>query len=115
VVLADARATGLESDSYDCVYSLGLLEHFDDPTPVLAEMLRVLKPGGWLYALVVPERPARVKWAAYALFAPWRLAALALPPGARRLAKRLLRRERGAEAVPLRTGFTCRDYVRLLA
>ena len=38
------------------VLSGGLLEHFDDPRPVMAEMVRVLRPGGTFYADVVPRK-----------------------------------------------------------
>jgi SAM-dependent methyltransferase len=38
------------------VISGGLLEHFDDPRPALAEMIRILKPGGAIFATVVPRR-----------------------------------------------------------
>jgi SAM-dependent methyltransferase len=115
VVLADARATGLQPESYDVVYSLGLLEHFDDPVPVLREMLRVLKPGGYVYALVVPQRPPKVKFLAYGLFAPWRLAVALTPPRIRRMAKRILGRGGSNEAIPLRTGFQEKDYQGMLA
>ncbi len=55
IVHADARATRLESEGYDCIYNIGLLEHFDDPVPVLAESLRLLKPDGLLFMVIVPE------------------------------------------------------------
>ncbi len=45
-VLADVSNTPFPDDSYDCVYSIGLLEHFDDPKEVLAESIRVMKSGG---------------------------------------------------------------------
>jgi cyclopropane fatty-acyl-phospholipid synthase-like methyltransferase len=50
--LADVRQTGYASESFDCVYSIGLLEHFDDAEclAVLHEMRRVLKPNGLLFA-----------------------------------------------------------------
>jgi SAM-dependent methyltransferase len=43
---ADARRTGLEAESFDLVFSQGLLEHFPDPAPVWQETARLLKPGG---------------------------------------------------------------------
>jgi SAM-dependent methyltransferase len=33
---------------FDVVYSLGLIEHFSDPVPVVARHIRLLKPGGIL-------------------------------------------------------------------
>jgi ubiquinone/menaquinone biosynthesis C-methylase UbiE len=53
--LADARDTGLPPATFDCIYNIGLLEHFVDPLPVLAESLRLLKPGGYLFMVIVPE------------------------------------------------------------
>jgi SAM-dependent methyltransferase len=52
----DALALPFRSGSFDLVLSGGLLEHFRDPVPVLAEMVRVLRPGGTFYADVVPRR-----------------------------------------------------------
>ena len=46
----------LPDASVDIVLSGGFLEHFPEPTPVLAEMVRVLRPGGVLYADVVPRK-----------------------------------------------------------
>ncbi len=42
----DARCTGLAAQSFDLIFSQGLLEHFKDPDPVWQEMDRLLKPGG---------------------------------------------------------------------
>ena len=55
-VCGDARALPLETASCDLVLSGGLLEHFEDPTVVLSEMLRVLRPGALFYADVVPRK-----------------------------------------------------------
>jgi SAM-dependent methyltransferase len=55
-VLGDARELPLETASCDLVLSGGLLEHFEDPTVVLSEMLRVLRPGALFYADVVPRK-----------------------------------------------------------
>jgi SAM-dependent methyltransferase len=43
---ADATALPLADDSVDAVISLELLEHVPDPKAVLAELARVLRPGG---------------------------------------------------------------------
>jgi SAM-dependent methyltransferase len=53
---SDARSVRLDTASFDLVLSGGLLEHFPDPRPVLAEMVRILKPGGVFYADVVPRK-----------------------------------------------------------
>lgn len=41
--------------SFDLTFSIGLLEHFEDVRPVIAEQFRVLKPGGLFIGYVVPE------------------------------------------------------------
>lgn len=56
-VLADAAHTGLRDASFDCIYNVGLLEHFQDPTPVLREALRLLRPGGLIFMVIVPQVP----------------------------------------------------------
>ena len=43
----DACATGYPDASFDTVAIANSLHHFTDPSPVLREMLRVLRPGGW--------------------------------------------------------------------
>src|SRR5262245_59494275 len=49
-------ALPLQDATVDVVLSGGLLEHFPEPEPVLAEMVRVLRPGGIIYADVVPRK-----------------------------------------------------------
>jgi len=63
LVLADARALPLPDASFDVVLSGGLLEHFRDPRPVLAEMARILRPGGLFYADIVPRKVSLYRWA----------------------------------------------------
>ena len=36
--------------------STGLLEHFEDPLPIVREMVRVLRPGGLFYSDIVPRK-----------------------------------------------------------
>jgi len=55
-VQADVRALPFADNSFDLILSGGLLEHFKDPMPVLAEMVRVIRPGGTFYADVVPRK-----------------------------------------------------------
>jgi SAM-dependent methyltransferase len=61
-VLGDAHALPFEDGFFDLVLSGGLLEHFENPVPVLREMVRVLKPGGVFYADVVPRKFSIFRW-----------------------------------------------------
>ena len=53
--LADAAHTGLPAASFDGVLFLDVLEHLPDEDAAIAEVARVLKPGGAL-AISVPHR-----------------------------------------------------------
>jgi len=55
MVIADAADTRLPEASFDCIFSIGVLEHFVDPKPVLSETVRLLKPGGLAWHLVIPK------------------------------------------------------------
>src|SRR3989338_9191432 len=55
-ICADAAASGLPSDAYDLVLSIGLLEHIPDYRTVFREKLRVLKPGGLMFSMNVPGK-----------------------------------------------------------
>ncbi len=48
VLQADARHTGLSSSSFDVVHARLLLVNIRSPEQVVAEMVRVAKPGGWV-------------------------------------------------------------------
>ncbi len=52
------RASGTElpvqSDSVDVCYSSNVLEHVAEPTTMLAEMIRVTRPGGTIFASFTP-------------------------------------------------------------
>lgn len=58
-VLGDALELPLADESFDVVFSYGLLEHFEDDGigKVIDEQIRVLKPGGVLISYVVPLAP----------------------------------------------------------
>jgi SAM-dependent methyltransferase len=43
---ADARHLPFENESFDYVYSHGVLHHCDEPEQVVREIFRVLRPGG---------------------------------------------------------------------
>ena len=55
-VMGNAFSLPIRDGSVDVVVSGGLLEHFEDPAPVVNEMARVLKPGGLFYADIWPQR-----------------------------------------------------------
>ncbi len=42
----DVRALPYATSSFDAVYSMGTVEHFDETTKAVAEIFRVLRPGG---------------------------------------------------------------------
>jgi ubiquinone/menaquinone biosynthesis C-methylase UbiE len=48
IMEADAHALPFSSETFDLVVALGLLPWVADPQRTLAEMGRVLRPGGWL-------------------------------------------------------------------
>jgi len=54
-LLADIRNLPLKTSTFDFILSLGVIEHFKNPTPLLAEMRRVLKNDGKLF-LETPNR-----------------------------------------------------------
>src|SRR5215469_15436016 len=66
VMAADARHTGLPSGSFDLVHGRTLLVNIPEPEAVVAEMVRLAKPGSWIvsvepdteYALCYPAHPA---------------------------------------------------------
>ncbi|HYU79934.1 MAG TPA: class I SAM-dependent methyltransferase [Vicinamibacterales bacterium] len=45
-LVADCRHIPYRSGSFDAVYSMGTIEHFDESPAAVREMWRVLKPGG---------------------------------------------------------------------
>ena len=55
LVQGNALALPFSDGTFDIVFHQGLLEHFRDPAPVLAENVRVLEPGGMLL-VDVPQR-----------------------------------------------------------
>jgi SAM-dependent methyltransferase len=76
VRLADAEALPFEDDSFDRVYSWGVLMVTPDTQRAVREAIRVLRPGAELCAMVYARRSwvAIGLWARYALLVgrPWR-------------------------------------------
>lgn len=56
-ITGDALSLPLADESFDVVFSYGLLEHFENPQQVIGEQVRVLKPDGVLIAYVCPFEP----------------------------------------------------------
>jgi len=54
-VNADAQKIPFSEESFDFVFSVGLIEHFEDPTETLSEQYRVLRKGG-ICLVQVPQR-----------------------------------------------------------
>jgi len=52
----DAFDLPCNESSFDLVFSTGLLEHYEDPFPIIKEMVRVVKPGGVFYSDIVPKK-----------------------------------------------------------
>lgn len=60
-VAGDANKLPFDDGSFDVTCSIGLLEHFENVQQVISEQARVLRPGGWFFGYVVPERPDNVQ------------------------------------------------------
>jgi SAM-dependent methyltransferase len=54
-ILGDCRQISVRDEFFDLVFSVGLVEHFKNPFPILREQLRVLKKGGFLL-VDVPQK-----------------------------------------------------------
>lgn len=59
-VAADAYQLPYNDNVFDGVLSTGLLEHFQYPTTLIKEMVRVVKPGGFIYADILPKKTWRL-------------------------------------------------------
>ena len=57
-------ALPFDDASFDAVLSCGVLEHVQDPAGSLAELHRVLRPGGRLYVTKLPNRRSYLEWLA---------------------------------------------------
>jgi ubiquinone/menaquinone biosynthesis C-methylase UbiE len=54
-IVGDANNLNIENDSFDIIFSIGLLEHFEDIVKPLSEQIRVLAKGGIWFGYIVPE------------------------------------------------------------
>ena len=51
IMTADARSTGLPTDSFDVVHARTLLINVPEPADVAAEMMRLARSGGWVASM----------------------------------------------------------------
>jgi ubiquinone/menaquinone biosynthesis C-methylase UbiE len=51
IIEGDARDTGLPGGSFDLVHARLVMVTVPDPVPILAEMVRLVRPGGWVAGL----------------------------------------------------------------
>lgn len=61
---AEPVALPYADDSFDAVVSCGVLEHVQEPDASLDELHRVLKPGGALIIIKLPNRRSYLEWIA---------------------------------------------------
>ena len=62
VVIGDALALPYPHNAFDCVIASEILEHIPDDDAVIAELVRILKPGGSLAVTVPRWLPERICW-----------------------------------------------------
>jgi SAM-dependent methyltransferase len=62
VMRGDATRLPFDDGSFDAVITSEVLEHVPDDTAALAEMLRVLRPGGAFAATVPSWLPEKINW-----------------------------------------------------
>ncbi len=58
----DATQTSFQAGSFDLVFSCGLVEHFDDPRPMVAAHVALLAPGGVAVIAVPNYSGAYLSW-----------------------------------------------------
>ena len=59
--LADAEEIPLNSNHYDLVFSIGLVEHFEKPEKVINEHIRLAKKNGWIILYIVPNKISKIQ------------------------------------------------------
>jgi SAM-dependent methyltransferase len=68
VRVADMRCLPDPDGAWDVVTSIHSLEHVPDPVEAISEMVRVLRPGGWLLIVVPREDKPSEEFAHYSAF-----------------------------------------------
>ncbi len=75
LVAADVFRAPFPDESFDLVFSQGLIEHFPDPNAILDAHARLVRPGGWL-VINVPQAVNP-----YTLYKHWKMRRGAWGPG----------------------------------
>lgn len=52
----DLLDSAIPDNSYDCVMSFGLLEHFEKLEPIIERVTRIVKPGGIHIHVIIPKK-----------------------------------------------------------
>ncbi len=55
-LLDDLMNSKIPADSFDCVMSFGLMQHFEELQPLVASLTRLIKPGGIQIHLIIPKK-----------------------------------------------------------
>lgn len=74
-VVGDVFQAPFPGNSFDLVFSQGLIEHFKDPNPIFEAHVHLVRPGGWL-VIRVPQ-----KYNLFTLYKGWRMTRGIWPPG----------------------------------
>jgi ubiquinone/menaquinone biosynthesis C-methylase UbiE len=109
VARVDAKATGWPSHQYDVVMSNSIIHHIPDPPDALAEMWRLVKPGGLLFVRDL-ERPATAERVAELVheYAP-------IPEGSAESTRAMHERQRALFEASLHAGLTVAEVRAMVA
>ena len=69
-LMDDLMDSKIPDNSFDCVMSFGLLEHFYDLKPIIDSLTRILKPGGIHVHIVIPKKFSTQTIMNFVLFLP---------------------------------------------
>ena len=60
-LVGDCQDMPFEDNTFDCIFSIGLIEHFENVYKVLEEQYRCLRSGGIVFGYIVPEKIVTVQ------------------------------------------------------